>query len=65
MKFAFIDLTTNTPVKTCYCFTCHKDYHYLGIARHRRMHADRKEDCTIQYTDGKIYGHRFNKEKSK
>ena len=35
------------PGKTCYCYGCGKWFHSLGIARHRAMHRDRKEDCTI------------------
>lgn len=43
--------------KTCYCFTCKKWFHYLGITRHRKMHRDRKEDCKIRYTNGDTYHH--------
>jgi len=35
------------PGKTCYCYNCRRWFHSLGIARHRAMHRDRKEDCTI------------------
>ena len=33
----------------CYCQTCKRVFHYLGITRHRAMHRDRKENCTIEY----------------
>lgn len=46
-------ITTNE--KTCYCHTCEKSFHYLGINRHRAMHRDRKEDCKITYTHGDTY----------
>lgn len=40
--------------KTCYCHTCRKWFNYLGIARHRAMHRDKKENCRIEFTDGRI-----------
>lgn len=46
-----------TNLKNCYCHTCKKDFHYLGIARHRRGHLDRKEVCEITYTHGDTYIH--------
>ncbi len=30
-----------------FCHTCNKPYESLGIARHRAMHRDKKEDCEI------------------
>lgn len=47
--------------KTCYCETCNKWFNPLGIARHRAMHRERKEDCTIMYTNGDSYLHEFSK----
>jgi len=52
-----------TNGKDCYCLTCKKDFHYLGIARHRAMHREKKEYCEIQYTNGQIYKHDY-REKS-
>lgn len=53
-----------TNTKNCYCHTCEKFFHYLGITRHRAMHRDKKEDCEITYTYGDTYIHKFsNKEK--
>lgn len=49
-----------TNCKTCYCATCKKYYHYLGITRHRAMHRDKCEDCTITYTNGDTYEHKFS-----
>jgi hypothetical protein len=39
-------------IKTCYCHTCGKWFHYLGITRHRAMHLDKREDCVITFTNG-------------
>lgn len=38
--------------KTCYCHTCKKWFHYLGITRHRAMHRDNRQDCEITFTYG-------------
>lgn len=46
-----------TRYKNCYCWTCKKDFHYLGIARHRTAHLDRDETCKITYTNGETYIH--------
>lgn len=45
-------MTRTIYQKTCYCHTCQKWFHYLGINRHRAMHRDKKEICKITYTDG-------------
>ncbi|TFH41642.1 MAG: hypothetical protein E4H01_14630 [Lysobacterales bacterium] len=50
--------------KTCYCITCKKWFHYLGIARHRTMHRDRGENCRIRYTNGSTYSHPIPEVKS-
>jgi len=47
----------------CYCLTCKRNIRSLGIARHRAMHRDKKEDCTITYSDGKTYNHFFSTRK--
>lgn len=47
--------------KNCYCHTCEKSFHYLGIARHRVMHRDKKEYCKITYTFGKTYEYFYDK----
>ena len=49
-----------TSYKNCFCATCMKDFHYLGIARHRAMHRDKRENCEITYTNGKTYLHNFS-----
>jgi hypothetical protein len=41
--------------KDCYCHTCKKEYHHLGIARHRAMHRDRNENCKITFSDGRTF----------
>lgn len=43
-----------TTDKNCHCFTCDKDFHYLGINSHRAKHRRNKEDCKIRYTYGNI-----------
>lgn len=53
-----------TNAKNCYCHTCKKDFHYLGITRHRAMHRDKKEDCEITYTNGDRYIHEFSRRKT-
>lgn len=40
--------------KDCHCFTCDKDFHHLGIARHRAMHREKGEPCRIEFSDGSI-----------
>lgn len=37
---------------TPYCHTCHRGYHSRGIARHRRAHLDRGQECEITLADG-------------
>jgi len=49
-----------TREKNCYCITCKKWFHYLGITRHRAMHRDRKEDCEITYTNSDTCLHQFS-----
>ena len=48
-----------TSSKNCTCHTCGKDFHHQGIATHRAMHRDKKENCRITYADGKTYVHEF------
>lgn len=50
-----------TSARNCYCYTCKKNMHYMGIARHRAMHRDKKEYCKIMYTNGDTYIHNFQK----
>lgn len=51
-----------TNDKDCHCHTCAKDFHYLGITRHRAMHRDNEENCVITYTNGNRIKHWFAKE---
>lgn len=44
--------------KTCHCYTCKKDFHSLGIMRHRAMHRDKKENCRIELSTG-IYTYEY------
>ena len=50
-----------TREKNCYCHTCKKDFHYLGIARHRMGHQNRKEDCKITFTHGDTQSWSYSK----
>jgi len=49
-----------TRASNCYCYTCRKALHYLGVARHRAMHRDKREDCKIQFTNGDTYLYRYS-----
>ncbi len=49
-----------TNQKNCYCHTCEKSFHYLGIASHRAMHRTKKEDCEITYTYGNKYIYKYS-----
>lgn len=46
-----------TEEKDCYCHTCEREFHYLGIAAHRKAHLRRGEQCKITYTNGDTYTH--------
>ena len=46
--------------KNCYCHTCEKYFHYLGINRHRAMHRDKKECCKIAFTHGNTVIYKFD-----
>ena len=54
-----------TLSKNCTCHTCNKDFHYLGIARHRAAHRVRKEKCTITFTRGDTYTYEYASKESK
>lgn len=41
-----------TSEKNCFCWTCSKDFHCLGISSHRAMHRRKKEACKITFTNG-------------
>ena len=47
--------------KTCYCHTCGRFFHYLGVNRHRAMHRDRMQDCVITYTYGDTHTFYFSR----
>lgn len=42
-------------MKDCYCYTCSKAMHHLGVARHRAMHREKKTDCKIKFSGGQIF----------
>jgi hypothetical protein len=50
-----------TRDKNCYCYSCRKYFHYLGIATHRAGHRNRKERCKIMFTDGTIKEWRYER----
>ena len=45
--------------KYCYCHSCDKYFHWLGITRHRAMHRDRRESVKITYTKGNTEFHDY------
>jgi len=51
---------TGIRAKNCTCHTCHKDFHHLGISRHRAMHRARKERCRISYSHGGICLYKYD-----
>jgi len=50
-----------TREKNCYCHTCEKAFHYLGITAHKAAHSRKYEECEITYTNGDTYTSRFFK----
>jgi len=50
-----------TRAKNCYCHTCERSFHYLGIANHRKAHRLRREDCTITFTYGETITWKFSR----
>lgn len=55
------DRSSKNRSLACYCHTCDRYFHYLGIARHRAMHRDKREDCKITFTHGDTYTYRYSK----
>jgi hypothetical protein len=53
-----------TNEKECYCHTCDRAFHFLGIAKHRAMHRKKQENCTITFTHGDTYTWKYS-EKNK
>ncbi len=49
--------------RECYCHTCKRWFHSLGIASHRAAHRRRHQSVKITYTNGDTYRHDFDKEK--
>lgn len=47
--------------KGCYCHTCRRSILSLGIARHRAMHKDKREDCVITFSTGETRSYRYSK----
>lgn len=41
----------------CYCHTCEKPFHPLGVMMHRKAHLNRGETCVIEYTHGDTFTH--------
>jgi len=50
-----------TSDKNCFCETCQRRFHYLGIAAHRARHYRLMEDCTIRYSSGETFTHDFSR----
>lgn len=47
--------------KTARCITCQRDFHPLGIARHRASHRDKRERCEIDFSDGSTVTYYFDR----
>ncbi len=47
----------------CYCVTCDRDIHHLGIMSHRAMHRRRKRDCVIVFSDGRAESYFFSEKR--
>lgn len=45
----------------CYCVTCAKGFHHLGIMSHRARHRRANETCVIVYSDGRTITHYFGR----
>ena len=45
--------------KNCYCHTCGKPLHSLGLASHRAMHRNKGENCRIENSHGEISKYKF------
>lgn len=43
----------------CYCYTCNRSIHSLGIMGHRGAHRRRGENCKIRFSTGEIYEYTF------
>jgi hypothetical protein len=63
---SFIGIGHNNPPKTkrrkgglCYCHTCDRDIHSLGIMGHRAAHRRRGENCKITFSTGDTYSYTF------
>ena len=52
--------TSNKHDPDCYCLTCDRDIHHLGIMSHRAAHRRRNEDCTIEFSDGRTVSYNFS-----
>ncbi len=50
--------------KDCHCHTCDKDFHHMGIARHRSAHRDKKENCEITFSTGRRLLYQFAPEEA-
>ena len=44
----------------CFCHTCNAGFNHLGIARHRAMHRDNKENCKITFSKGDTYEYTYD-----
>ncbi len=47
---------------SCYCHKCKRDFHPLGIMRHRAMHRDKKESVEITFSDGRRFKYDYGEE---
>lgn len=45
--------------KNCYCYTCDRGIHHLGIMSHRAMHRRKSEQCKIMFSAGNVVEYMF------
>lgn len=50
---------------SCFCHTCNRVFHPLGIASHRAAHRDKYQDCEITFSNGDRRRWEYSKRKPK
>lgn len=59
--FRFYPEFFSVKMEDCYCHTCNKNISPHEILKHREVHRDKKEDCTITYKEGVTISYKFSK----
>ena len=47
----------------CYCETCEREIHRLGIGSHRAAHRRRRQDCRIVFSGGRTRLYRYSQDR--